>query len=204
MKIEWLGHACFRITTQSGTVIVTDPYDESVGYGALCTSADVVSASHQHHDHNCLSAVSGYKKLYDAVCDEKYSDVRVSAAASFHDDAQGAKRGGNLLFAFEADSQRVVHLGDLGHLPDVSQLAFMRGADALLIPIGGFYTIDTPTALEIIELARPRAAVAMHFRNRHCGFPISTADEFVKKTNARQLSGCAELSEMRGALVFEL
>ena len=30
MKLEWIGHACFRMTAEDGTVIVTDPYDDSV------------------------------------------------------------------------------------------------------------------------------------------------------------------------------
>ena len=29
MKIEWIGHACFRLTAQDGTVVITDPYDEN-------------------------------------------------------------------------------------------------------------------------------------------------------------------------------
>ena len=31
MKLEWIGHACFKMTAQDGTVAITDPYDESVG-----------------------------------------------------------------------------------------------------------------------------------------------------------------------------
>ncbi|MFH1560313.1 MAG: MBL fold metallo-hydrolase, partial [Chloroflexota bacterium] len=27
MKVKWLGHSCFLITSQGGTKILTDPYE---------------------------------------------------------------------------------------------------------------------------------------------------------------------------------
>ena len=203
MKLEWLGHACFRLTAGQGKTIVTDPYDPSVGYGELNTRADIVTMSHQHHDHNCLDGVHACERAFGEVCDETLDGLRIRSVESFHDDANGARRGRNLIFRFEADGQAVVHLGDLGHMPDARQLEFIQGADALLIPIGGFFTIDTPAALKIVSLAKPRAAVAMHFRNAFCGFPISTAEEFAKALDAKPLKGETEISSLKGAYVPE-
>ena len=204
MKLEWLGHACFRITTGQGLTVVTDPYDESVGYGRLNVQADIVTMSHQHHDHNCLEGVHGFQRTFDDPYDEDLGSLRIRAIESFHDGENGLKRGKNLIFRFEADGQSAVHLGDLGHMPDKAQLDFISSADVLLVPVGGFYTIDTPAALKIVSLSAPKAAVAMHFRNACCAFPISTAEEFAHALNAKSMSGEKEIGELRGAYVPEL
>ena len=62
----------------------------------------------------------------------------------------------------------------------------------MLIPIGGTFTIDTPAAVKLIEAFRPRCAIAMHFKNRYCHFPISDEAEFVRLTGAH---GCPTRSK---------
>ena len=59
MKLSWVGHSCFRMTAQDGTVAVTDPYDDSVGIAMLPLRADLVTMSHEHHDHNCEQMLAG-------------------------------------------------------------------------------------------------------------------------------------------------
>ncbi|MBR4236197.1 MAG: MBL fold metallo-hydrolase [Clostridia bacterium] len=184
MKIKWLGHACFMLTSNAGTRLVTDPYDDSVGYGPLSVSAEAVCISHHHHDHDCLYAVKGSPSVYDSELSETANGFTVRSFPAFHDDAGGKKRGANLVFRIEADGQSVAHLGDLGHYPTGALLKFIAGADLILIPVGGYYTIDTPTAVKILSAARPRAAVPMHFKNAYCGFPISDESEFVRLTHA--------------------
>ena len=53
------------------------------------------------------------------------------------------------MFVIEADGKKIVHCGDLGHMPSESEIEAIRGADVLLIPTGGFYTIDAQTAEDI-------------------------------------------------------
>ena len=57
MKLKWLGHACFELTLDNGKVLVTDPYDDSVGYPPLRVQCDAALSSHGHHDHNNFSFV---------------------------------------------------------------------------------------------------------------------------------------------------
>ena len=51
MKLEYIGHACFRLTAADGTRVITDPYDASVGIAMLPLEAELVTMSHGHHDH---------------------------------------------------------------------------------------------------------------------------------------------------------
>ncbi|MDE6276181.1 MAG: MBL fold metallo-hydrolase, partial [Clostridia bacterium] len=60
MKIEWLGHSCFKLTESTGTTIVTDPFaKEIVGFEMAKTSADVVTCSSHQKDHTSIVKVDG-------------------------------------------------------------------------------------------------------------------------------------------------
>ena len=195
MKLRWLGHACFELTLPGG-VIVTDPYDDSVGYPPLRVRADAVLSSHGHHDHNWFAAVEGDPAILNAPGAHEACGARITAVPSFHDGEGGAKRGPNLIHVIEAEGLRVAHLGDLGHLPDTDeQRAALSNLDVMLIPIGGFYTIDTPTAVKIIETYKPRCAVAMHFANAWCHFPVSDEGEFMRLTGAKRLPNAVEVTK---------
>lgn len=207
MKLKWLGHSCFELTLSNGKVLVTDPYDESVGYPPLHVRADAVLSSHAHFDHNYFAAVEGDYETINAAGEYEVCGATITAVPTWHDDAQGAKRGSNLIFVIEADGLRVAHLGDLGHLPETdAQKAALSNLDVMLIPIGGFFTIDTPQAVEIINAYRPRAAVAMHFHNRYCGFPVSDEQEFVRLTGAQALPNEIEITKdaPKGCCVMEI
>ena len=61
MKVKWLGHSSFMITSDTGTRIITDPYapNERLTYGEIKESADIVTVSHEHGDHNNVATVGG-------------------------------------------------------------------------------------------------------------------------------------------------
>lgn len=174
MKIEYLGHACFRLDDQ----LVIDPYkDGSVpGLSDLRTSGRKVICTHEHADHSgreCVEIVPG-------ECEFEIKEV-----PSWHDDKEGALRGPNTIFVILAkNGEKLVHLGDLGHFPNDEQLEAIRGADYLLIPVGGYYTIDAGKAVEICKAAEPKCIIPMHYRTESYGYPeLATVDEFMKLAN---------------------
>lgn len=171
MKIEYLGHACFRIDDE----LVIDPYkDGSVpGLAPLRVTGSRVICSHGHADHSgveCVELVPGER------------DFEITEVPSFHDDVGGALRGPNTIFVVTSKSgEKLVHLGDLGHFPDDEQLAAISDADYLLIPVGGYYTIDAPTAVRICLAAKPKCIIPMHYRTSDSGYPeLATVSEFLK------------------------
>jgi len=174
MKIEYLGHSCFRVDES----LVIDPYqDGSVpGLPPLRTTAVKVLCSHEHADHNgreCIELVPG-------ECDFEIEEV-----PSWHDDQGGALRGPNMIFVITKNGEKLVHLGDLGHFPNEEQLAKISGADYLLIPVGGYYTIDAKTAAEICKAAEPKQVIPMHYRTETSGYQeLAPKDEFLKLYNA--------------------
>ena len=171
MKITWYGHSCFMLESDGGT-LVFDPYSDGSVPGLTLPqlNADMVLCSHGHSDHGGVEKV----KLSGRKC--SYS---IEAIDCFHDEAGGAKRGANIIHAVTAEGKRIVHLGDLGHELDEAQLERIGTPDVLLIPVGGFFTIDAPTAKSIAEKIGARITVPMHYRGEGFGYDvIGTLDDY--------------------------
>jgi L-ascorbate metabolism protein UlaG (beta-lactamase superfamily) len=195
MKIKWLGHAAFLITTDSGIRIVTDPYHtgERLKYGEINESADIVTLSHEHADHNNFAAVKGSSEAIRGAGRVMAKGIEIRGIATYHDDADGSKRGTNTVFCFEIDGMNVCHLGDLGHPLTAKQLSEVGPVDVLLTPICGFYTIDATTATELVDRLKPRVTIPMHFKNSECDYPVAGVDEFLR---GKQNVACSDTSEV--------
>ncbi len=190
MKIEWLGHSCFLIASDSGLRIITDPYTPGgdLRYGAIDRSADIVTISHDHFDHNNAAAVKGNPQVVQGTTSVKGIDFR--AVASYHDGSGGKERGDNTIFCFAVDGIRLCHLGDLGHGLSEDDAARIGVVDVLLVPVGGTYTIDAAAATGVVDALKPCVVVPMHYRNPRCSFPITPVDDFLRgKGNVRRLDG---------------
>ena len=172
MKLEYIGHACFRLTAADGTRVVTDPYDDNVGIAMLPLEAELVTMSHGHHDHCCEDMLRGAPRIVRGTQEARVGGVTTRAYASWHDDAHGAKRGESCVRVFELDGLRVVHMGDQGCMPAPEVLDALAGADVLLVPVGGFYTVDARGAKAICEAVRPRCVVPMHFLTAHGAYSV--------------------------------
>lgn len=171
MRISWLRHACFMVEAQ-GYQVVLDPFDEVTGCPDTDVEADAVLCSHEHHDHNHRAGV----KLRAG----KESPFTVEVVESFHDEKEGALRGSNKIHILRAEGLKVAHLGDLGHQLSDEQAAALEGCDALMIPVGGTYTVDGDGAAAIVEKVRPRVVIPMHYRGEGFGFPvIDTVEPFL-------------------------
>jgi len=179
MKIEWIGHACFRLTAQDGTVVITDPYDESVGIEMIPLKADLITMSHEHHDHCETSMIVGSPVIARGPQLAGVGSVTARAVNSWHDDVQGKKRGFNTVRIFSADGLKIVHMGDQGCMPDEDVLEAIMQADVMMIPVGGTYTVDAAGAKAIIERAKPVCVIPMHVKTAHCPYPIAKVDEFL-------------------------
>lgn len=177
MKITWIGHSCFKIEKR-GYAVVIDPYEDGYVPGLLPVheSAAQVLCTHDHSDHNARQTVT--------IEDEGENPFTLTRIHTFHDEVGGAKRGHTEIFILDDGENRVAHLGDLGCDLEEDQMNQLKGLDVLLIPVGGFYTIDAAQAADLVKALQPRITIPMHFRDDAAGFGfdvIGTVDEFTKR-----------------------
>ena len=190
MKIRWLGHSSFLVTADDGTRIITDPYGAypDLHYAQIEGPADVVLVSHKHGDH-FGARVKGNPRLVTGGGQKKEKGIEFKGVEVYHDTSQGSQRGTNTVFCFTVNGVRLCHLGDLGHLLSGPEIAEIGPVDVLMVPVGGFYTIDASTAGKICDQIKPKVIIPMHYRNEMCSFPISGVDEFLKgKANVKRLN----------------
>lgn len=166
MKIKWLGHSSFLVTSERGVRIITDPYKVQPGlsYAEIAEAADIVLVSHEHGDHNNSGGVKGNPKVLRGPGVKEVDGLVFKGVGTYHDDDLGRKRGSNTVFAFNVDGIRVCHLGDLGHVLGDKEAADIGPVDVLFVPIGGFYTIDSSEATRVVDKLSPRVAIPMHFK----------------------------------------
>lgn len=173
MKITWLGHACFKIETAEGSLVL-DPYAPGSvpGLRLPALTADTALCSHAHSDHNYAAGVT---------LSGRETALKISRLPCFHDGEGGRLRGKNLISVVDAEGLRLVHLGDLGHMLSPSLLAALGRVDVLLVPVGGFYTIDAAQAQALCSALKPRIVVPMHYRSDTCGLSnVAPAEDFLR------------------------
>ena len=78
-------------------------------------------------------------------------------------------------------------MGDLGHVLTEKQVNEIGPVDVLLIPVGGYYTIDAKQAVEVMKQLNPKITIPMHYKTEYIDFPIDTVDNFLKLTNGEQI-----------------
>ncbi len=194
MKVKWLGHACFLLTSDSGLRVVTDPYVPGaygLGYSSPSVEADIVTISHDHTDHNNAEAVRGSPEIVRGSGVREVRGVQFKGVATDHDTSGGRERGPNTIFTFALDGVTVCHAGDLGHDLNDKMVAEIGPIDVLLIPVGGNFTIDAAVANSVAERLRPKICIPMHFQNDRCReFPVAGVEDFVAlRQQVRSLGG---------------
>lgn len=170
MTITWLGHSCFMLE-ENGFRVLLDPYKGVQGLPDIEMEADAVYCSHGHFDHGYIEKVR--------LTSGKSNPFAVVEVQTFHDDKGGTLRGKNVIRKFTAGDVSVAHLGDLGHSLSREQLAALGKCDAILIPVGGYYTIDAAQAKNVADSIGVAVVVPMHYRNGTVGFDVlSTLEAF--------------------------
>ena len=164
MVLKWNGHSCFTLETSQGSVVF-DPYEDGSvpGLAPLHLSADVVLCSHDHRDHNAKQVVA---------LTGRTPSFQVETLSTYHDPVQGTLRGPNTIHIISTEGMRLIHLGDLGCPLTPEQEARLEGADVLLVPVGGYYTIDASQAQALVQSLAPRIVVPMHYRSDSFGYDV--------------------------------
>ncbi len=209
MDLYWYGQACFKIKGKNTTVLI-DPFDPS--YTGLKLpkdlQSDVVLSTHDHKDHNFVSAATtsqGSKPMtFDKPGEYEVAGVVITGINSFHDNSEGSERGKNTIFHLFFDGLDVVHLGDLGQNKlTEDQIAEIGQTDILLIPVGSIYTIDAKAASDIVSQLEPKIIIPMHYKIDGINFELDGVENFLKEMGVENISPQPKLSITKEKLPAE-
>ena len=190
MKIQYLGHSCFKLTESTGTTVVTDPYGD-IGIDLPDDlAADAVTISHAHYDHNNVNAVKGNPNVFRKEGYYELGGVDVTGIKSYHDLENGAQRGENVIFKFRMDGMDVCHLGDIGEECSAELIEMLLPVNILLIPVGGNYTIDAEQAKEYVDRIMPDVVIPMHYKSKHVDIDLDRAQGFLDQFDDEDVDVC--------------
>jgi len=192
MEITWYGQACFRLRDR-GRAVVTDPYGPGLGLHLPRIRATVVTVSHQHEDHNHVSAIRGSPYVISVPGEYEIEGVFVIGVSTSPDARQGQQLGllpadllppqqqRNTAYLIEFDDLSVCHLGSPTHMPNQEQVEQLGTADILLVPIGGRPTLTGTRAAELVGLLEPSIVIPMHYRLPGLSAKLETPRRFLRE-----------------------
>lgn len=200
MEITWLGHSCLRLRGRDATV-VTDPFDRTLGYPPIRTSADVVTISHHEPHHDYVQAVGGNPTVVDGPGEYEIAGVLIHGVATRRDRGRETPKPRNTAYVIRIDDLVVCHLGDLDQPLNADQIAAMKEADVLLIPVGGNCTISAAEASEVVAQLEPRLVIPMHYRTEATrGLNLDPVDRFCREMGVTPEAPQARLSVTKSTL----
>ena len=179
MEIFWLGHAAFRVKTDSGRVIYLDPYQLKEGE----EKADIIVSSHSHPDHFSAGDIKKIMKIDTVVIGPEsissnlkkfngqairlgdsfdYKDLSIELIPSYNiKKPNHPKSSGWAGTIIRSGGKSVYHAGDTERIPEMKDLAD-KNITVALIPCGGTYTMDFDEATDSAIDIQPEIAVPMH------------------------------------------
>ena len=164
MLIQYYGHSCFKFTTKPAgratedVVFFMDPFGKDLGIRPPQGQADVVFVSHDHFDHNNVSAIKGEPVIINTPGEYAVKGINVVGIDAYHDGEEGALKGRSTIFILEVEELKICHLGDLGSDLTGKQLEEIDGVDILFIPVGG------KRAAELVRKIEPAIVIPMHYK----------------------------------------
>ena len=186
MKISWLKHAAFKITTEDKKIIYLDPYQVSKSE----EKADIIICSHEHGDHFDEKSIQNIWKESTVLLGPKsissklmkfngkglefYTTLQIgnikiqlvpaynlkrmrpNSNETFH--PKSRKWAGSVL---EIEGKKIYHAGDSERIPEMKDLA-SKEIDVAMLPCGGTYTMDFEESTDAAIDINPKIVIPMH------------------------------------------
>jgi len=181
MEIVWYGQSCFRLRGK-GCAVVMDPFGPDLGYRLPRLSANIVTVSHDHPDHNYIQAV---RSPYYAISGPGEYEVAGTFVIGVSTDetppAPDVEHGRNTAYLIEMEGLTICHLGHIAQPPTQAQIEQFDGIDILLIPVGGRTTLTAARAAEVVNLLEPSLVIPMHYKVPDLNTSLASVTRFLSE-----------------------
>ncbi len=190
VKIIYHGQSCFSVITPKKLSIMIDPFSKKLGYKFPRIPAHIVLISNEHYDHNNYKDVVGVPIILHGIkkdgsfnkIDFYLQDVHIFNLPSYHDKERGNQWGLNSIFIIDIENFRIVHMGSFGSFfYPKKELNELYRPNVLMIPVGGFFTIDANDAYSLCKKIKPDVIMPMNYKTEVTkDLPFSGVENFLK------------------------
>ena len=178
MIISWLGESCFLIQVSNGRRVLLDPLNLTINkISSLNPSIITLSHNYLNIDKSSIPILKNCNTV-NTLGVYKFYDILVTGYQGYHDNLYGIKRGENIIYSTEIEGIKLCHLGHIGHNLSIDLISTLSDIDILFIPIGGHFTINSPQALDIIDIIKPKYIIPMYYRNSNCTKFLDSPKDF--------------------------
>lgn len=176
-RIEWLGHASFRIVS-AGKTIYIDPW--KIQHPE--PKADLILISHSHFDHlsvddvrklskpdtqivcarDCAGQLAGRVHTLAPGQSVEVGGITIKGVRAYNPAKEFHPKAQNWLgFLVTIDGETIYYAGDTDLIPEMHELG---PVDIALLPIGGTYTMSADEAARAAAAIKPRVkAIPYHY-----------------------------------------
>jgi L-ascorbate metabolism protein UlaG (beta-lactamase superfamily) len=194
-RIEWLGHASFRI--MGAPLIYIDPWRIT----RPDHSADVILISHDHFDHCSPADVEKVRGAQSVIITNRPTATHFEGATiarpwqvfnvgrasirtvpAYND--QHPPSFECLGFVISLDHYDLYYVGDSGVIPEMEKLH----PDIVIVPIGGSHSMTINDAVKAVRQLRPRYVIPSHW-----GSPSEGGTRLDAQTLAQEVGSLAEV-----------
>ena len=179
MEIVWLGRTCFRLKGREGTVI-TDPVAAATGYSPGKQPAEIVTLSRKDDPETSNVQLAGADaKTFEGPGEYEVRGILVTGIA-----AKLADGSRNMIYAYEIDGIRIVHLGLPDAPPPSSLLESLDDVDVLLMPVGGGGSLAAAAASDVMQTIDPHIVIPMNYKTENEKADLEPIDRFLSEAGA--------------------
>jgi len=180
VEITWYGHSCFRLSERGSITLITDPYSPEIGLPLLKQfKAEAVTISHDKPGHNFTDAVKQPHVVLRGSGEYEVGGVFINGIA-LNSIIDGIALP-NVAYRIQYGGVRVLHLGDLAHVPNQETLEELLDVNVVLVPVGGGAGLKASTAAEVISMIEPNYIIPMHYALPGLAIELDSVDKFLKE-----------------------
>ena len=171
VRLEYLGHCAFRLTTPAGVRIVVDPFRNAEDHQrwflrpSPSVEADVLVITHPHFDHDAVESIPGDPQLIDEAGEFRGVDYVLRTHAGRHaGDFAAAIGHKNLIVVLGAAGLRICLAAD-SQAQIGDQLRDEIGTvDLLTVAVDDEdHILDTDGAARLAESLGPKVVLPTHY-----------------------------------------
>lgn len=166
VRIEFVGHSTFWITSPGGVTIATD-YAGWTGNRGAPRVATMNKAHETHYTDSPDPAIEHVLRGWNpeggaASHNIEIGDVLVRNVTTDIRSWGTPEKDGNSIFIFEISGLCIGHLGHLHHELGAEHVGWIGRLDVVMVPVDGSYTLPPENMIEVIKTLRARVVLPMH------------------------------------------